>query len=62
MMPPLSTLISCVQKEVDYRLRRYPKWVEAGSMDANKAAQEINSMKWVLYVLQNLNNFMEKLS
>jgi hypothetical protein len=61
LMPPLSTLISCVQKETDYRIKRYPKWVEAGNMDANIAAQEINSMKWVLFVLQLLNQLMEKL-
>ena len=60
-MPPLSTLISCVQKEVDYRIRRYPYWVAESKITQAYADEQINSMKWVLYVLQNLNNFMEKL-
>lgn len=43
--------VQCVQRELRYRQRLYPRWVKDGRMSADQAATEINRMKAVLDTL-----------
>lgn len=44
--------IECVQREIGYRQRCYPRWVADGRFSQAKADYEINCMKNVLRNLQ----------
>jgi hypothetical protein len=39
--------IACIRRELAMRERVYPKWVQAGRMEAEKADHEINCMQAV---------------
>lgn len=37
--------LACVEREITMRERVYPRWIDAGRMSKQKAAQEIAVMK-----------------
>jgi hypothetical protein len=44
--------IACVQREIGFRERVYPRWVAAGKMKQEKANYEIAAMRAVLETLK----------
>lgn len=48
----IDTLIGCVEREIAYRERRYPVWVEEGAFPKQKADDEIAMMKGVARALK----------
>lgn len=51
---PLPQQIACVERELRMRRTAYPRWVAAGRMTAEKAAQETWQMQAVLDTLRGL--------
>lgn len=56
-MVTISEQIKAVRREIDYRRRLYPKWVEVGKMTQIEANYQIECMEYVLNSLQSLNDF-----
>lgn len=44
--------VACIDRELRYRRRVYPRWVEAGKMTQRKADEELSRMDAVLATLQ----------
>ena len=44
----LNDLLGCCRRELGFRQRVYPKWVEKGTMKEEKAAAEIELMRTVV--------------
>lgn len=53
----LDEQIKCVKREIDYRKRLYPVWVQNGKMTQNDANYQIECMECVLNSLVVLNKF-----
>ena len=53
----LSEQIKIVKREIDFRKRLYPKWVEKGKMTQLEANYQIDGMECVLSSLTALLNF-----
>ena len=53
---PLATQIRCVERELSYRRRCYPKWVQRGSMEQKKAQYELDAMEAVLATLKKVQD------
>ncbi len=54
ILPPvqLADQIACVTREIAYRRRVYPRWVEAGRMTQAKADTQIRHMEAVLETVE----------
>lgn len=50
----LSAQIEAAERELDYRLRCYPKWVIVGKMQQAKADYEIAAMRAIIATLKSL--------
>lgn len=57
----LGEQIKAVEREIGYRKRVYPKWVEAGRLNQIEANYQIEVMEAVLNSLVQLNNFKNSL-
>jgi hypothetical protein len=44
---PLEEQIACVKRELMLRRRNYPKWIAAGTMTQQRAAEQIELMEAV---------------
>lgn len=53
----LEEQIKCVKREIDYRKRLYPVWVQNGKMTQNDANYQIECMECVLNSLVVLHKF-----
>ena len=53
----LDEQIKCVKREIDYRKRLYPVWVQNGKMTQNDANYQIECMECVLNSLVVLHKF-----
>lgn len=53
----LDEQIKCVKREIEYRKRLYPVWVQNGKMDQIQANYQIEGMECVLNSLQVLRKF-----
>ena len=53
----LDEQIRCVKREIDYRKRLYPVWVQNGKMTQNDANYQIECMECVLNSLVVLHKF-----
>ena len=53
----LEEQIRCVKREIDYRKRLYPVWVQNGKMTQNDANYQIECMECVLSSLVVLHKF-----
>ncbi len=49
---PISAQIACVERELGYRERCYPRWVQEGRMKQDKADAELAAMRAVLATLK----------
>lgn len=49
----LGEQVKCLQREVNWRFRMYPKWVIAGRMTQNDADFQIAAMRAALKTLQS---------
>lgn len=47
-----ATQIACVEREIGYRERCYPRWVQEGRMKQEKADAELAAMRAVLDTLK----------
>lgn len=52
---PLIVQINCVRRELGYRERCYPSWVESGKIPQRKADDELAAMHAVLATLTELH-------
>lgn len=55
-MTGLAAQIACVQREIDMRLRVYPKLVERAKMTAARSRDEIATMEAVLLTLREVES------
>jgi hypothetical protein len=55
MSVPLMIQINAVRREIGYRERVYPRWVQLEKMTQDKADLEIAAMRAVLVTLQELH-------
>ncbi len=53
---PIGEQIACIDRELRYRLRVYPRWVEAGKMTPNKAREELRRLEAVLETLKEIES------
>lgn len=53
----LTEQIKAVRREIDYRKRLYPKWVEDGKLEQKEADYQIEVMEQVLSTLNALLEF-----
>lgn len=56
VMISLIEQITAVRREIGYRERVYPRWVEANKVKPDKAAHELAAMKAVLSTLLDLHD------
>lgn len=56
MEPTIHDLVECAKRELGMRERVYPKWVESGRMDANKADHETQCMRMILSRLEHIRD------
>ena len=56
-MVTISEQIKGVKREIDYRKRLYPKWVDEGKMTKLEADYQIELMEYVANTLQAVLNF-----
>ncbi len=49
----MDALIRCVEREISYRERVYPRWVEQGKVDKTEADRELAAMRGVLLHLND---------
>lgn len=56
-MTTLTEQINCVKREINYRKRLYPVWVQNGKITQNDANYQIDCMECVLNSLVVLNKF-----
>lgn len=56
-MVTISEQIKGVKREIDYRKRLYPKWVDEGKMTKLDADYQIELMEYVANTLQAVLNF-----
>ena len=52
--PPVTKreMVLCVKREIGYRERIYPRWVESGKMKLDHAEYQIRTMKAVLKLVE----------
>jgi hypothetical protein len=55
----LEQQIACVLREIDMRLRTYPRWVKERRMLQSKADHELAAMRAVLTTLQGLQQAIQ---
>jgi hypothetical protein len=51
---PIDAQIACVEREVGFRERLYPRWVKAGKLTQATADDELSRMRGVLLTLQRV--------
>ena len=56
---PLEAQIDCAVREIYFRERVYPRWVEEGRMSRKKADGELAAMKAILDTLRALRDQKE---
>lgn len=56
-MATLTEQIKAVRREIDYRKRLYPRWVESGKMEQKEADYQIEVMEYVVNSLTALLEF-----
>ena len=56
-MVTITEQIKGVRREIDYRKRLYPRWVQDGKMTQQEANYQIELMEYVLNTLQAVLNF-----
>lgn len=56
-MVTISEQIKCVRREIDYRKRLYPRWVQDGKITQQEANYQIEAMEYVLNTLQAVLDF-----
>jgi hypothetical protein len=49
----LNDLLACCRRELNFRQRVYPKWVDKGTMTENKAQAEIELMRSICDFLRH---------
>lgn len=54
MTVPIGEQIACIERELGYRQRVYPRWVADGKMSINKSREELRRMEAVLATLQQI--------
>jgi len=54
MSIPLAEQIACVKREIAFRHRVYPRWVEIGKIAQDQADRELARMQAVLETLRSL--------
>lgn len=52
--PTLKDQIACVERELAFRRRCYPNWIEQKKIKADQAAREIARMEAVLATLEQM--------
>ena len=53
---PLAAQIRCIEREIGYRERVYPKWIERGRMTLVKSLTELAAMRAVLKTLREIES------
>lgn len=56
----LAEQVACVQREIAMRERVYPRFIEKGRMNAEKAGREIAAMKAVLETLLEVSRALSR--
>ena len=56
-MVTISEQIKCVRREIDYRKRLYPRWVQEGKLTQQEANYQIEAMEYVVNTLQAVLDF-----
>ena len=56
-MVPITEQIKGVRREIDYRKRLYPRWVQDGKMTQQEANYQIELMEYVLNTLHAVLEF-----
>ncbi len=56
-MVTITEQIKCVRREIDYRKRLYPRWVQDGKITQQEANYQIEAMEYVLNTLQAVLDF-----
>jgi hypothetical protein len=51
---PIVAQIECAERELRYRLRVYPRWVDEGRMTAEKSANELRGIRAIIETLQRV--------
>ncbi len=54
MSVPLQAQIACARREVQHRMKKFPRLVEAGKMTAQQAQNEIRAMQAIVSTLEAL--------
>lgn len=57
MNVPIGEQIACIERELRYRHRAYPRFVEHGRMTISKAREEIRRMEAVLETLKKIEEW-----
>lgn len=57
MNVPIREQIACIERELRYRHRAYPRFVEHGRMTISKAREEIRRMEAVLETLKKIEEW-----
>lgn len=52
---PILAQIEVAERELKYRLKVYPRWVDAGKISADTAAQQLRGMRAIVDTLQRLH-------
>lgn len=52
----LGEQIKCLEREIGYRKRVYPRWVESGKMKLDQADYQVAAMEAALATLKGLPN------
>lgn len=56
-MVTITEQIKCVRREIDYRKRLYPRWVQEGKITQQEANYQIEAMEYVVNTLQAVLDF-----
>lgn len=51
---PIDMQIACVEREIKYRTRAYPRWIKAGKMSAAEAEYQLMAMRAVRDTLRRV--------
>jgi hypothetical protein len=54
MLATLDEQIACAERELRYRIRLYPKWIEAGKITSDVAGKEQAAMRAILDTLMRV--------
>lgn len=60
-MVTIEEQLACVERELGFRKKLYPRWVSAGKLTAENAQQEVERMEAVLLTLQRVQKRLDAL-